>query len=128
MAKTQIFEEKLKFLSKKFGSLKILRTFAIPNEKKGSNAEIAQLVEHNLAKVRVASSSLVFRSKKVSRNADLNFAKPDVVQLYMQSFSYRDGFFLFVAPYPLKHRQLQKTSCRQKGAGGFFITHCLTGD
>ncbi len=29
-----------------------------------SFAEIAQLVEHNLAKVRVASSSLVFRSKK----------------------------------------------------------------
>ena len=28
-----------------------------------SPAEIAQLVEHNLAKVRVASSSLVFRSK-----------------------------------------------------------------
>jgi hypothetical protein len=26
-------------------------------------AEIAQLVEHNLAKVRVASSNLVFRSK-----------------------------------------------------------------
>ena len=25
-------------------------------------AEVAQLVEHNLAKVRVASSSLVFRS------------------------------------------------------------------
>ena len=30
------------------------------------NAEIAQLVEHNLAKVRVASSSLVFRSKEKS--------------------------------------------------------------
>ena len=29
---------------------------------KKPNAEIAQLVEHNLAKVRVASSSLVFRS------------------------------------------------------------------
>ena len=28
------------------------------------NAEIAQLVEHNLAKVGVASSSLVFRSEK----------------------------------------------------------------
>ena len=28
-----------------------------------SNAEIAQLVEHNLAKVGVASSSLVFRSQ-----------------------------------------------------------------
>ena len=29
-----------------------------------THAEVAQLVEHNLAKVRVASSSLVFRSKK----------------------------------------------------------------
>ena len=29
-----------------------------------TNAEIAQLVEHNLAKVGVASSSLVFRSKQ----------------------------------------------------------------
>ena len=28
-----------------------------------NNAEIAQLVEHDLAKVGVASSSLVFRSK-----------------------------------------------------------------
>ena len=27
------------------------------------NAEVAQLVEHNLAKVRVAGSNLVFRSK-----------------------------------------------------------------
>ena len=35
------------------------------------NAEIAQLVEHNLAKVGVASSSLVFRSKEVIRNGDL---------------------------------------------------------
>ena len=31
-------------------------------------AEIAQLVEHNLAKVRVASSSLVFRSKQKADN------------------------------------------------------------
>ena len=46
--------------AKKFGGLKKLRTFAIPFEE---NAEIAQLVEHNLAKVGVASSSLVFRSK-----------------------------------------------------------------
>ena len=30
--------------------------------KQSFNAEIAQLVEHNLAKVGVASSSLVFRS------------------------------------------------------------------
>ena len=36
-----------------------MRIFAPSN-----NAEIAQLVEHDLAKVGVASSSLVFRSKK----------------------------------------------------------------
>ena len=58
--KTYIFFKKS---SKKFGSFKKVRTFAIPNEKYGSYAEIAQLVEHNLAKVGVASSSLVFRSK-----------------------------------------------------------------
>ncbi len=49
--------------AKKFGGLKKLRTFAIPFE---GYAEIAQLVEHNLAKVGVASSSLVFRSKRSS--------------------------------------------------------------
>ena len=49
-----------------------MSTFAIPNEKNGSpNAEIAQLVEHNLAKVGVASSSLVFRSKAVICNAQV---------------------------------------------------------
>ena len=36
-------------------------------------AEIAQLVEHNLAKVRVASSSLVFRSKTGHLRMTLNF-------------------------------------------------------
>ena len=51
-------------------------TFAIPNEKNGTPAEVAQLVEHNLAKVGVASSSLVFCSKKqVSSNADFRFEK-----------------------------------------------------
>ncbi len=39
--------------------LKKRRIFANANQ-----AEIAQLVEHNLAKVGVASSSLVFRSPK----------------------------------------------------------------
>ena len=42
---------------KKFGNKKLMPIFAVPN------AEIAQLVEHDLAKVGVASSSLVFRSK-----------------------------------------------------------------
>ena len=53
-----------------------MSTFAIPNEKNGTPAEVAQLVEHNLAKVGVASSSLVFCSKKrVSSNADFRFEK-----------------------------------------------------
>ena len=52
--------------SKTLADSKISRTFASAIEKTTSVAkfaEIAQLVEHNLAKVRVASSSLVFRSK-----------------------------------------------------------------
>ena len=40
-----------------FALLKIVHIFAVPN-----NAEIAQLVEHNLAKVGVAGPSPVFRS------------------------------------------------------------------
>ena len=44
------------FSQKCFASLRKSATFAL------ANAEIAQLVEHNLAKVGVASSSLVFRS------------------------------------------------------------------
>ena len=60
---SMIFKDFLKIFAKKFGSIKNVRTFAIPNEKNGKNAEVAQLVEHNLAKVGVASSSLVFRSK-----------------------------------------------------------------
>ena len=51
-----------------FGSFEKRTTFALAIGKMmngcGNNAEIAQLVEHNLAKVRVASSSLVFRSAK----------------------------------------------------------------
>ncbi len=35
----------------------------LPLQSQNRNAEVAQLVEHNLAKVGVASSSLVFRSK-----------------------------------------------------------------
>jgi hypothetical protein len=51
-----------------FGSFEKRTTFALAIGKMmngcRNNAEIAQLVEHNLAKVRVASSSLVFRSAK----------------------------------------------------------------
>ena len=53
------FTCKINFLSGKFAETKISSTFAHANE---NNAEVAQLVEHNLAKVRVAGSSPVFRS------------------------------------------------------------------
>ena len=61
--KTHLFFKKK---PQKLVSSKISRTFA-PRlrdnaHRKDVQAEIAQLVEHNLAKVGVASSSLVFRS------------------------------------------------------------------
>ena len=45
---------------------------AAENAKFHRNAEIAQLVEHNLAKVGVASSSLVFRSKSPKQKGQSN--------------------------------------------------------
>ena len=69
----QIFRKKRRFLSKiisrKFvyyqeKTYLCTRKSEITDTAKRSNAEIAQLVEHNLAKVGVASSSLVFRSLK----------------------------------------------------------------
>ena len=59
------------FFAKKFGQFKKKAVLLHPLSResddlleinKEKNAEIAQLVEHNLAKVGVASSSLVFRS------------------------------------------------------------------
>ena len=52
-------------------------------------AEIAQLVEHNLAKVGVASSSLVFRSSEISLLVCL---KNDGV-LSESHFSYITSFY-----------------------------------
>ena len=50
-------------MGQKFAGFQISRIFAPRlRENAPRNAEIAQLVEHNLAKVGVASSSLVFRS------------------------------------------------------------------
>ena len=40
------------------------------------SAEIAQLVEHDLAKVGVASSSLVFRSREVIKSMTSFFVSP----------------------------------------------------
>ena len=58
---------KIEIILKKFGNPKIISTFAIPI------AEIAQLVEHDLAKVGVASSSLVFRSQGRGREFESRF-------------------------------------------------------
>ena len=49
---------------KKFGDSDLLPTFALANE---NHAEIAQLVERNLAKVEVAGPSPVFRSNNKGR-------------------------------------------------------------
>ena len=55
-------------MGQKFAGSQISRIFAPRlRENAPRNAEIAQLVEHNLAKVGVASSSLVFRSNFLSR-------------------------------------------------------------
>ena len=39
----------------------------------GNNAEVAQLIEHQPSKLRVASLSLVFRSKSLQEAATLKF-------------------------------------------------------
>ena len=62
-------------------------------------AEVAQLVEHNLAKVGVASSSLVFCSKKqVSSNADFRFEKyhPTGFNYMSVVLVHKVGFFLYI--------------------------------
>ena len=78
----------MKKVSKKFGGLSFLSTFATSKQtnttvneghclKGKANAGIAQLVEHNLAKVGVAGPSPVSRSK----------------------FPEKSGFFLFVLSF-----------------------------
>ena len=60
-------------------SIKKSSNFAPVNETRMmcgiEKAEIAQLVEHDLAKVGVASSSLVFRSKK----------RPEVIRVFFDT-------------------------------------------
>ena len=58
-----------------FAGLQKIPTFAT------ANAEIAQLVEHNLAKVGVASSSLVFRSKV--KIAEINAQVAELVDAHV---------------------------------------------
>ena len=75
-----------------------VRIFALAKPPQGSeatirNAEIAQLVEHNLAKVGVASSSLVFRSQ--NRSTVVPFVRKGYFErnilLYIQITNWRGG-------------------------------------
>ena len=76
------------------------------------NAEIAQLVEHNLAKVRVASSSLVFRSKNKKSAEMLTFVLKIITRrgsiICQSSLCTRDGFFVST-PAVLPLNRLIKT-------------------
>ena len=95
----------LKFFTKKFGSNKKMPTFAIPNETNtvSKHAEVAQLVEHNLAKVGVASSRLVFRSKNKKSAEMLTFVlkiSPDGVQSYVSRPCAQGTAFLFYVYSP----------------------------
>ena len=68
-----------------------MRTFAIPF---GKYAEIAQLVEHNLSKVRVASSRLVFRAKRGHLRMTLNFEITRRGSIYVSRPCAQGGFFV----------------------------------
>ena len=57
-----VFEEKWRIFLKNCKSIWWNREIILPLHSQLSNAEIAQLVEHNLAKVGVAGPSPVFRS------------------------------------------------------------------
>ena len=103
----------MKIFAKKFGGKEKMSTFAIPNGKNGSpNAEIAQLVEHNLAKVGVASSSLVFRSKIKQESAEmLTFVLKTITRrgsiICQSSLCTRSAFFFIISlPKLLNQNQL----------------------
>ena len=74
------------------------------------NAEIAQLVEHNLAKVGVASSSLVFRSKsksfedKIKQNPLKHRFRGFFIGCRLVSFRHRGA--------PIRHSQNLEVSLR----------------
>ena len=120
-----IFERILKFSSKKFGSLKNIRTFAIPN---GKNAEIAQLVEHNLAKVGVASSSLVFRSRTGHLRMTFVMRNNQTWYNYICSRSLTETAFFFIyTPKALALNYLQTSALRKPrapfGRHEVFVKH-----
>ena len=61
-------------------------SLSAPRSKKVNLAGIAQLVEHNLAKVRVASSSLVSRSKTIKYGDIAQFGRATHLHCVGQRF------------------------------------------
>ena len=96
--KMHFFKKNVNFSQKSLEVKKNCVPLQSQTTRTGSNAEIAQLVEHNLAKVGVASSSLVFRSKRVSRNADLTFENNQTWYNYICSRPLNEAAFLFLYP------------------------------
>ena len=63
---------------------------------KRDTAEIAQLVEHNLAKVGVASSSLVFRSRRQSKKTAFFFCISTYCKIFATLFRQNGTFYHLV--------------------------------
>ena len=82
-------------------------------------AEIAQLVEHNLAKVGVASSSLVFRSS--FRHSFFHSI------LCIRGREVSDTFFIS-PPYHQQHQTTQRHSTKTQEALTLSISLPATGD
>ena len=90
--------KKLQNRGEKFGDWHFLATFAHAiSQAAGLNAEIAQLVERNLAKVEVAGPSPVFRSPGQKKRVNRNLTK-SWKALYISDIR---GFF-FYSPAPVE--------------------------
>ena len=102
--KQEILQKMRKKLRKKLRKNLQIKKYGVPLHSQSKNiahvnfkctAEIAQLVEHNLAKVGVASSSLVFRSK--SKSFEDKIKQNPLKQCFR-------GFFICCRSVSLRHR------------------------
>ena len=76
--------------------------FASPGAPSGAEkqADVAQLVERNLAKVEVASSSLVVRSERVSSPSSGGLAERRGNGLQIRVHGFKSRTHLAVSPFP----------------------------
>ena len=83
-----------------------------------ANAEIAQLVEHNLAKVGVASSSLVFRSKRTAKSVVLFLFRPFSVPFFCLNVRFKTKKF-YICLTPCGNSSAGRASASQAEGRGF---------